>query len=52
MATCTKLQQRKKEKSERLRGEGDQIKLINLRFERKQLVRFGKAIVIHKVSLN
>ena len=27
-------QQRKKEKIERLRGEGDQIKFIDLRFER------------------
>ena len=29
-----KPQQRKKEESERLRGEGDQIKFIDLRFER------------------
>ena len=30
----TKLQQRKKEDSERLRGERDQIKFIDLGFER------------------
>ena len=30
----TKRQQRKKEKSERLRGEGEQIKFIDLKFER------------------
>ena len=35
--------QRKKEESERLRGEGDQIKFIDLRFERWQVVRFRKA---------
>ena len=31
-------QQRKKEESERLRGERDQIKFIDLRFESWQLV--------------
>ena len=36
-------QQRKKEESERLRGEGDQIKFIDLAFERWQVVRFRKA---------
>ena len=41
MVAYTKPQQRKKEESERLRGEGDQIKFIDLRFER-QLVGFGK----------
>ena len=30
----TKPQQWKKEENERLRGEGDQIKFINIRFER------------------
>ena len=30
----TKPQQRKKEESERLRGERDQIKFVNLRFEK------------------
>ena len=34
----TKPQQRKKEESEWLRREGDQIKFINLRFERWQVV--------------
>ena len=33
MVTYTKLQQRKKEESERLRGEGDLIKFTDLRFE-------------------
>ena len=36
-------QQRKKEESERLRGERDQIKFIDLGFERWQVVRFTKA---------
>ena len=38
MMAYTKPQQRKKEESERLRGERDQIKLIDLRFERWQVV--------------
>ena len=38
-----KPQQRKKEESEKLRGEGDQIKFIDLRFLRRQVVRFRKA---------
>ena len=43
MVAYTKLQQRKKEESERLR-EGDQIKFIALRCERWQVVvRFRKA---------
>ena len=37
----TKPQQRKREESERRRGERDQIKFIDLRFER-WLVGFGK----------
>ena len=37
-------QQRKKEESERLRGERDQIKFIDLGFERWQVVRFRKDI--------
>ena len=41
MVTYTKPQQRKKE--ERLRGERDQIKFIDLGFERWQVVRFRKA---------
>ena len=50
----TKPQQRKKEESERLRGERerDQIKFINLRFERWEVVRlselcWGKAMVAY-----
>ena len=43
MVAYTMPQQRKKEESERLRGEGDQIKFIDLRFERWQVVRFWKA---------
>ena len=43
MVAYTKSQQRKKEESEKLRGERDQIKLINLRFERWEVVRFRKA---------
>ena len=42
MVAYTKPQQRKKEESERLRGEGDQIKFIDLRFERGQVVWFWK----------
>ena len=40
-----KAQQKKKEESERLRGEGDQITFIDLRFERWQAVRFRKKIM-------
>ena len=36
-------QRRKKEESERLRGEKDQIKFIDLGFEIWQVVRFRKA---------
>ena len=42
MATYTKPQQWKKEKSERQRGKKDQIKFIDLRFGRWQVVRFRK----------
>ena len=42
MVANTKPQQRKKEESEKLR-ERDQIKFIDLRFERWQVVRFRKA---------
>ena len=35
--------QRKREESKRLRGERDQITLIDLGFERWQIVRFRKA---------
>ena len=43
MAAYTKPQQWKKEESERLRGERDQMKFIDLGFERWQVVRFWKA---------
>ena len=42
MLAYIKPQPRKKEKSERLRGERDQIKFIDLGFERCQVVRFMK----------
>ena len=35
-------QQWKKEKSERLREQGDKIKFIDIKFERLQVVPFGK----------
>ena len=43
MAIYTRPQQWKKEDSKRLRGERDQIKFIDLRFERWQVVRVRKA---------
>ena len=43
MVAYTMPQQRKKEESEQLRGERDQIEFIDLGFERWQFVRFGKA---------
>ena len=43
MVAYTMPQRRKKEESERLRGERDQINFIDLGFERWQFVRFGKA---------
>ena len=43
MVADTEPQQRKKEESEKLRGERDQIKFIDLRFERCQLVGLKKA---------
>ena len=39
----TKSQQRKKEESEQLRGEGDKVKFFDLRFERGQVVGLRKA---------
>ena len=39
----TKPQKRKKEESKRLRGARDQIKFIDLGFERWQVARFRKA---------
>ena len=43
MATYSKPQQWKNEENERLRGEADQVKFIDLGFERWQVVRFRKA---------
>ena len=43
MVAYTKPQERKQEESERLRGEEDQIKFIDLIFERWQVVGFTKA---------
>ena len=43
MVAYTKPQQRKKEESERLRGERDQIKFIDLGFERREVVGLRKA---------
>ena len=43
MVAYKKPQQRKKEESERLRGEGDKTKFIDIRFERWQVVGFRKA---------
>ena len=41
MVAYTMTQQRKKEESERLRGERDQIKFIDLGFERWQLAHYA-----------
>ena len=43
MVAYTKPQQRKKEESKQLRGERGKIKLIDLRFERWQVVGLRKA---------
>ena len=43
MVVYAKPQQRKKEESEKLRGERDQVKFIGFRLERWQAVRFRKA---------
>ena len=43
MVAYTMPQQRKKEESERLRGERDQINFMDIRFERWKIVRFRKA---------
>ena len=42
MVAYKRAQQRKKEASERLRNERDQIKFIDLRFERLQVGRFQR----------
>ena len=43
MAYTKPQKRRKKEESKRLGGERDQIRFIDLRFERWQVVRFRKA---------
>ena len=43
MVAYVKPQQRKKDESERLRGEIDQIKFIDLGFERWKVLRFVDA---------
>ena len=43
MVAYKRPRQRKKEESQRLRGERDHIKCIDLGFERWQVVRFRKA---------
>ena len=43
MVAYAKPQKWMKEESERLRGEGDQVKFVDLRFERWPVVGFGKA---------
>ena len=43
MVAYTTPQQRKKEECEKLRGERDQIKFIDLRFERWQVIGLSKA---------
>ena len=50
MAAYRKLQERKKEESERLRGEGDKIKFIDLGFERGKVVGFGKGKGMQEVT--
>ena len=50
MVAVTKPQQRKKEESGRLRGEGDKIKFIDLRLERGQVVGFGRGRRTQAVS--
>ena len=52
MVAYTKPQHRKKEESEQLRGERDQIKFIDLRFERWQVVglrKAGRSKTFHKL---
>ena len=48
MVAYTKPQQWKKEESQRIRGERDQVEFIDLGFERWQVVRFKKARGSHK----
>ena len=46
MVAYTKPQQRKKEESEKLRGERDQIKFVDLRFEKFIDLRFERWQVV------
>ena len=50
MMACTKPQQWKKEEGERLRGERDQIKFIDLRFKIEQVLRFGKRRIRREIQ--
>ena len=50
LVAYTKPQQRKKEESERLRGDRDEVKFIDLGFERWQVARFRKARRRHDFS--
>ena len=43
MVAYKKPPKKEERRSKRLRGERDQIKFIDLRFERRQVVGFGKA---------
>ena len=43
MVAYTKPPKRKKDECERLRGQGDQIQFIDLRFERWQVLRLRQA---------
>ena len=55
MVAYTMPQQRMKEESKRLRGEGDQIKFIDLRSDRCQVVVSGKegdSKAFHKLHLS
>ena len=54
MVAYIKPQQRKKEESEQLRGERDQIKFIDLRFEIWQVIGFrksGRKQDVHKLNV-
>ena len=50
MVTYTKPRQWKKEESEWLRGEGDQIKFIDLRFERGKVIGFNDMTIAKGVG--
>ena len=52
MAAYTKPQQWKKEESERLRGEGDHVELIDRRFEKMASCRFQERKKRARQSMN